>query len=203
MGLAIALLVFGALLALCTGSLIWWLALRLSGSDADADAALMGEVDRIAPRTPIRIVIGRRVMLALPDIVRRFEAAAQQLNEATGLQIFALGGEQYATILRVEPMDNATTPARARVRLSRGALIGATIYLDVDWAYAETSTLVLDRVIMHEIGHALGLDHDRDPRSVMHPKPIDQAYVLTAQDRTALAAAYARVTDRLDGSTRG
>lgn len=51
---------------------------------------------------------------------------------------------------------------------------------------------LLDRVVLHEIGHALGLDHDAETSSVMYPVVRGRSKKLSDRDTAALVSAYLR-----------
>lgn len=46
-------------------------------------------------------------------------------------------------------------------------------------------------VALHEMGHALGLDHDQTPRSIMFPVTTGRGQVLLASDQQRLRRVYA------------
>ncbi len=62
---------------------------------------------------------------------------------------------------------------------------GLTQEIDI---YEFSSRKKLVRVLAHELGHALGLDHVKDPKSIMYEKNQSSNMVLTADDLTALKA---------------
>ncbi|HSF26384.1 MAG TPA: matrixin family metalloprotease, partial [Actinomycetes bacterium] len=59
-----------------------------------------------------------------------------------------------------------------------------------DLAHRPASERVLHAVVMHELGHALGLDHVDDPTQVMYPEARLQVTRLGDGDRRGLAALW-------------
>ncbi|MCP4549497.1 MAG: matrixin family metalloprotease [bacterium] len=47
-----------------------------------------------------------------------------------------------------------------------------------------------NKIVLHELGHALGLDHDDSTSSIMHPQLSDCAQALTESDRELLRRLY-------------
>lgn len=74
-----------------------------------------------------------------------------------------------------------------------------------DPAYAGTAT-TLYQDALHELGHALGLDHSTDPLSVMYPMLSSDNRELDATDLAGIRALYAQpafaVTDTATGASR-
>ena len=66
-----------------------------------------------------------------------------------------------------------------------GRILGAVLAADLDLP-AE----LLPRVYLHEAGHVLGLDHDRESSSVMFPTAAGRPKALSKRDVGALRSAY-------------
>lgn len=69
--------------------------------------------------------------------------------------------------------------------LETGRLRAAAVLLDVDLRGDE-----LRRAVLHELGHVLGLAHDRERSSIMFPTLTDRAADLSGRDLGALRDAY-------------
>lgn len=79
--------------------------------------------------------------------------------------------------------------AHTSIRVSEGLVTSAAIYVDADKADA-LSDLELWRAIAHEMGHAVGLDHDETRLSVMYRKTLNEIPTVTAADKALLKAIY-------------
>ncbi|XP_074535911.1 matrix metalloproteinase-20 [Halichoeres trimaculatus] len=74
---------------------------------------------------------------------------------------------------------------------------------DEDWTAGETG-FDLFAVAAHEFGHALGLKHSRNPKSLMYPtyKSPRPANILSSEDVANINALYGPVRDRADPLSR-
>jgi hypothetical protein len=66
------------------------------------------------------------------------------------------------------------------------------IHLDSgrDWSSQAPEALPLEQVLLHELGHALGLGHSNDPAAVMHPNYDDRRNIPNRSDLAGLASLY-------------
>ena len=65
----------------------------------------------------------------------------------------------------------------------------AAVYVNVD-LLPKLSVREIERGLAHEIGHAAGLAHDDDKRSVMYGTSVEGPYGITAKDRAFLTGHY-------------
>lgn len=80
-----------------------------------------------------------------------------------------------------------------------GTLAG-DVFVNVDYRFKNTP-YDLYSVMLHEAGHALGLDHSTDPASPMYPRFNNTKLALTSGDIQAIRALYGtRRPDRFEGA---
>lgn len=146
------------------------------------------------PCTPLVVVVNDRTGPA--NAVEHVERAVERVAEASGLDI-TVGGTDPT-----RPMFDQRRPARPRAAsilvawsdpVEVPALEGRTLGLAQTWSWrdagamsryaygnialdgpdlAERSDARVVAVIMHELAHALGLDHVDDRGELMHPAPV-------------------------------
>lgn len=66
---------------------------------------------------------------------------------------------------------------------------GRILSAEVIFAY-EIDPTYLDVVALHELGHVIGLDHDRERSSVMYPVVVDRSIYFTSKDVDRLKEVY-------------
>jgi predicted Zn-dependent protease len=70
------------------------------------------------------------------------------------------------------------------------AYVSGTVFLDprkFARAYATEEPGVAEALILHELGHLVGLAHVSDPRSIMYPELTGRVTRYSAGDRVGLA----------------
>ena len=67
---------------------------------------------------------------------------------------------------------------------------------DSDWSLAGEGELDLTQVILHELGHVLGLDHSLDEGAVMHASYEKSQGILGTSDLAGMASLYGGLEDR-------
>jgi Matrixin len=92
-----------------------------------------------------------------------------------------------SVLLRLRDSSGTAHGAETRHRFDRrtGRILSATVALD-----RGLPADLLDRVVLHELGHVLGLAHDREESSVMFPAARGRPKALSTRDAAALRAAY-------------
>ena len=120
--------------------------------------------------------------------------------------------EAVANVHFVDTIDaGSTSVSAADIRLGLGHLpmnfIGETTYTYDRFNHFQNATILLSdsnrvtalgvddnatvfQVLLHEIGHALGLDHNPNPTSIMNPTTGGASFYINSQDAAALRSIY-------------
>lgn len=131
-----------------------------------------------------------------PAEVRRVFNTAIQTYNATGTVKLIPGKERYGQNSLTLTTYHKTMSASQSGMLELGKGGPSVTYSAVKSVNAGQASLnvtypesVADSVAIHEVGHALGLDHSTSPRSVMYP--VDQGRTtLTSADLKSLKSIY-------------
>jgi hypothetical protein len=98
-------------------------------------------------------------------------------------QVTTLGPTHILVVLSSPHASGGEADIRYDVR--NGRLMAVTVKLRPDMTGQTRLT-----AIEHEMGHALGLDHDDKTMSVMHPKVSERAQAFTKKDQELLRKLY-------------
>ena len=145
-----------------------------------------GRPTRLDPsRTPLTINAGHP---AYQDIVRH---AVQQWNSAGVGPLFAM--TQGQADLTVDWSGSRVSPgARAETRMLRSANQVVPVELSVRTEGRNREQLA--RILTHELGHVLGLDHSNDARDVMFTSEQNRPGGLTERDLQMVRWLYSQNT---------
>lgn len=147
--------------------------------DQAGDPDLCPSGAEITWKLPVRIAVAGFSNL------EAVEAAATAWNQWLGVEVFAAATDpnQIDVWIRAHPQDNALLAGITQPIMKDGRLT-ATVTLFPGYHNRQD-------VIAHELGHVLGLAHDRDmPWSLMDGAPSWTLPVLTLTDCRALARKY-------------
>jgi hypothetical protein len=92
-----------------------------------------------------------------------------------------------SVLLRLRDSEGTAHGAETRHRFDKrdGRILSAEVAFD-----RGLPEDLVDRVALHEAGHVLGLDHDRESSSVMFPTASGRPKALSSRDARALRSAY-------------
>ncbi len=149
--------------------------LKWSPSDLPIALLIHPEIDTITTRLIFEVraqlekVVGQRqlFMMTTPPV---------------GLDWEVLAPVGHLTIVG---SDDGDGHCEHRYEKASGKILSAKVSLPVG-----INTPEMSKVIQHELGHALGLDHDEHPSSIMHPKIQQRTQILGERDAALLREQY-------------
>lgn len=132
------------------------------------------------------------------DYLRAYNSARTELREKLGSEIVApcvlwrlqeppKRAPDGSILLHLRDGEGDAHGAATRHRYDKrdGRILSADVAVDRGF-----SGEVLRKVVLHELGHVLGLEHDRERSSIMYPTGIDRPNKLSSRDVKSLKAAY-------------
>lgn len=145
--------------------------------------------------TPITLVIDEEGLAStLPRLRFGINQAISFWNDGLGFTVFMKLGDisegAVVPVIGLEKTGQALASARLTVGKD-GAIKAAFVEIDEGKLYSLKDTEMV-RVLCHELGHVLGLDHDESPSSVMYGRASIASYRITDKDKELLTTAYRR-----------
>jgi hypothetical protein len=146
---------------------------------------------------PITVLVNDEDFLPeeIPRLRDAVKSAARFWNTQTQVRLFAppteVGAGAVIPVMRHNPLtmedhDDAVAYASLSVSL-RGSLSRAAVYM-VNWENLDSLTLA--RAMKHELGHCLGLAHDKIEYSVMYDRASRRVYCVSPADKAFLKEVY-------------
>jgi len=144
---------------------------------------------------PITFVIDEEGLVStLPRVQFGLRQAIAFWNYGLGFDVFMrlgdIGEGAAVPIIGLEKTSQALASARLTVGRD-GAIKDAFVEIDEGKLYSLKDTEMV-RVLCHELGHVLGLDHDESSSSVMYGRASIAGYRITDKDKELLTTAYRR-----------